>query len=163
YSPADLKKLLAAIDSADLASGCRSEPVPAWLGWLGRVYRIAVRLIVGIQLEPRAGWRGWSAWGEGVRGRLSFGLRLWDVPSAFKLFRRSVLERVPMQSDGDFVHTELLAKANYMGCLMAEVPIGDLPGAFRGVAEPPPVGVHSATEARQVFRRPCFEVPQMNA
>jgi hypothetical protein len=156
YPPADLKKLLAAIDAADLVTGCRTDPVPAWLDWLGRVYRIFVRVLVGIQLEPRPGWRSWAAWREGVRLRLSFGLRLWDVPSAFKLFRRSVLDRMPIQSDGDFVHAELLAKANFLGCLMAEVPIGRLPGTFRGVAEPPPAGVSRAADVQRVFRRPEF-------
>jgi hypothetical protein len=53
----------------------------------------------------------------------------------------------------------LLAKANFLGCYMAEVPIGRLPGTFRGVAEPPPAGVDRAAEARRVFRRPVFAPP----
>ena len=145
YPPTDFKKLLSAIDTADLATGCRTDPVPAWLGWLGQVYRIFVRVLVGIQLEPRPGWLGWAAWREGARLRLLFGLRLWDVSSAFKLFRRSVLDRIPIQSDGDFVHAELLAKANFLSCLMAEIPIGRLPGTFRGVVEPMLENMHNGT------------------
>src|SRR5205085_10646759 len=70
YPPADLKKLLAAIDGADLATGSRTDPVPTWLKWAGRVYRVFVRVLVGVQLEPRPGWRGWGAWREGTRLRL---------------------------------------------------------------------------------------------
>ena len=156
YPPADLAKLLHAIGAADLVSGCRTDPVPQWLRRSDTAYRVLARVLFGVELEARPGWRGWAAWREGVRQRLLFGLRLWDTPSAYKLFRRSVLERIPIQSDGDFVHAELMAKANFLGCLMAEVPIGRLPGAFRGAPEPPPPGVTRAAEARRVFRRPLF-------
>ncbi len=159
YPPADLTKLLEVIDSVDLASGCRTDPVPRWMRWAGAVYRLLVRVVFGIHLDARPGWRGWDAWRRGVRLRLLFGLRLWDVPSAFKLFRRSVLERIPIQSDGQFVHAEILAKANFLGCLMAEVPIGRLPGHFRGVPELTPAGVDEATELWRVFRDPRFVHP----
>ena len=86
-----------------------------------------------------------------------FGLRVWDPDCAFKLFRRSILESIPIQSNGTFVHAELLAKANFLGCLMAEVPIGRLAGAFKGVAEPPPAD--GWRDARSVFRRPEFAAP----
>ena len=33
-------------------------------------------------------------------------------------------ERIPIQSDGLFVHTEIIAKANFMTLWMDEVPIG---------------------------------------
>jgi glycosyltransferase involved in cell wall biosynthesis len=159
YPPSDLTKLLEAIDAADLVTGCRSDPMPAWLRRVGRVYRVFVRVIFGMQPEARPGWRGWRAWWRGLRLRLQFGLRVWDVPCAFKLFRRSVLERFPIQSDGEFVHAELLAKANFLGCLMDQRPIGRLPGNFRGVPEPPAPGADHATEARRVFRRPEFRSP----
>jgi glycosyltransferase involved in cell wall biosynthesis len=157
YPPTDLKKLLEAIDASDLVSGCRAGPVPAGMKALGRVYRFLLWVFVGLRPEPRPGWRGWREWWRGVKLRLLFGLRLWDVPSAFKLFRRTVLDRIPIQSDGEFVHAEILAKANYLGYLMCEVPIGRLAGHFRGVPEPPPPGAEFAAEVRRVFRRPEFQ------
>jgi glycosyltransferase involved in cell wall biosynthesis len=157
YPPADLAKLLEVIDSADVVSGCRTDPVPGWLRRLGTVYRVVVRVVVGTHPEPRPGWRGWRAWWQGVRLRLLFGLRLWDPTSAYKLYRRSVLDRIPIQSDGEFAHAEILAKANFLGYLMAEVPIAQLGGAFRGVAEPPIP--RTAGDARRVFRRPEFTPP----
>ena len=77
-----------------------------------------------------------------------------DVPSAFKLFRRTILDRIPIQSNGSFVHAEILAKANFLGCLMAEVPIGRLGGSFRGVPEP--ALSNEAADRRLVFRNPTF-------
>jgi glycosyltransferase involved in cell wall biosynthesis len=156
YVPADLKKLLDAIDAVDLVTGVRTDPVPGWMRKLGAAYRVLVRVVFGVQLEPRAGWRGWAEWWRAVWLRVLFGLRVHDVPCAFKLFRRSLFDRLPIQSDGEFVHAEILAKANFLGCWMSEVPIGRLGGAFRGVAEPPPAGVSYAAEARRVFRDPKF-------
>ena len=56
--------------------------------------------------------------------RLVFGVHLLDTDGAFKLFRREVFDRIPIQSDGPFVHVEILAKANFLTCWMDEIPIG---------------------------------------
>jgi glycosyltransferase involved in cell wall biosynthesis len=154
YAPSDVTKLLEVIDAADLVSGCRTEPVPAWLQRVDILHRLLARVAFGVSPESRPGWRGWGAWREALKLRLLFGVRVWDPTSAYKLFRRSVLDRIPIQSNGEFVHVELLAKANFLGCLMAEVPIGRLAGNFKGVPEPP--ATESAGDARRVFRRPVF-------
>src|SRR5438552_1985035 len=143
------------------------EPIAnAWLRELrriGRVYRLIVRIVLGIHREPLAGWRGWAEWRRAVWLRLLFGLRLADVPCAFKLFRRAVFDRLPIQSDGQFVHAEMMAKANFLGCLIGEVPIGRLGGNFRGVAEPEPPGASFAAEARRVFRHPPVTRPPVES
>jgi glycosyltransferase involved in cell wall biosynthesis len=154
YPPADIAKLLAVIDEADLVSGCRTDAVPHWLQRCDAVHRLIARVVFGVAPEPRPGWRGWGPWRQATKLRFLFGLRLWDPMSAYKLFRRSVLDRIPIQSSGEFVHAELLAKANFLGCLMAEVPIGRLAGNFKGVPEPPLAD--NASDARRVFRRPEF-------
>lgn len=154
YPPSDIAKLLQVIDNADVASGARTDTTPNWLRRLDAVRGVIARVVIGSPSEGRPGWRGWRAWCQSVRLRLLFGLRLWDVTSAFKLYRRSVLERIPIQSNGDFVHAELLAKSNFLGCMLAEVPIGRLAGSFRGVAERPVTS--SSSDARRVFRRPEF-------
>jgi glycosyltransferase involved in cell wall biosynthesis len=159
YVPADLRKLLGVIDAADVANGARTDPMPARMRRVGAAYRLIVRVVLGIHLEPKPGWYGWPAWRRAVALRCFFGLRTHDAESAYKLFRRSVFDRLPIQSDGPFAHAEILAKANFMGCLIAEEPVGRLAGAFRGAAEASPPGVSFAAEARRVFRDPAFAPP----
>jgi hypothetical protein len=98
YQPADLGRLLEVIDKVDLVSGYR-----VWQSPRGRHF-----------------WRQ-----HAYRGllRLLFGLRLMDVNCSLKLFRRSIFARLPIQSEGPFVHAEILAKANFLGCMMTEVPV----------------------------------------
>jgi glycosyltransferase involved in cell wall biosynthesis len=98
YQASDLGRLLELIDKVDLVSGYR----------------------VGRSRRERHLWRTYAR-----RGLLHFlfGLRLKDVDCPFKLFRRSIFARIPIQSDGPFVHAEILAKANFLGCLMTEVPV----------------------------------------
>jgi glycosyltransferase involved in cell wall biosynthesis len=154
YQPADLNKLLGVIDTAHVVSGCRTDPMPPNLRTMGSVYRGAVRVLFGLPLEPRPGWYGWQAWQRSVADRWIYALKMHDVPCAFKLFRKSTLDSIPIQSDGNFVHAEILAKANFLGQLIAEVPIGRLGGAFKGAPEPP-IASESA-DRRRVFRSPLF-------
>ena len=96
YEPSDLKALLDVIDPIDIAAGFR----------------------VRAATKSR---RGWGRWFYDRMVRFIFGVRLRDVDCMFKLFRRSVFARIPIQSKGGFVHAEILAKANFLGCLMTEV------------------------------------------
>ncbi len=132
YTPSDLGKLLDRIGDTDpilgrrldAVSGCRTgRPVPAAWRAVGFVFRLFCRAALGLKLDPLPGWlgfrehlRSWAAW-------VVFGDPLTDPNSAFKLFRRSVLKRFPVQSDGDFVHVELVAKATFTICLMDELPL----------------------------------------
>src|SRR5947209_7296668 len=102
YQPQELGKLLEMIDHVDLVTGIRvwQQNRPAW--------------------SPRDWWSRLAL-------RLVFGLRLKDADCAFKLFRRSIFARIPIQSDGAFVHAEILAKANFLGCMMAEVEVSYAP------------------------------------
>jgi hypothetical protein len=154
YPPGDVKKLLDAIDTAHVVSGCRTDPMPENMRRWGRWYRGALRVLFGLSLEPRPGWQGSAAWRRAIVDRVVYGLRLADTMSAFKLFRKDALDRIPIQSDGDFVFAELLAKANFMGMLIAEVPIGKLGGTFKGLIES---RISSqAVDRRRVFRTPRF-------
>jgi hypothetical protein len=48
------------------------------------------------------------------------GVPLTDIHSGFKLFRRSLFDRFPLQSDGDFAHAEIFAKLTFLTVLVAE-------------------------------------------
>jgi glycosyltransferase involved in cell wall biosynthesis len=62
-----------------------------------------------------------AAWGLLVR--FLFGLRVRDIDCAFKVFRRPVLDAIPIQSIGAFVNTEILVRAQAMGASIRQVPV----------------------------------------
>jgi hypothetical protein len=128
YVPADLGHLLKVIDRVDLATGYRLIP------FRQRRQRFA-----------RATYR-WLL-------RMLFGLRVRDADCHYLLARRSIFRRIPIQSDGDFAHVEILAKANFLGCLMTDVPV-----SYRaeGDVSASPWRRHVLGELRQVFSRPDF-------
>ena len=74
-------------------------------------------------------WHGGAAFRHRLRARWIYGVPLADVNSCFKLFRTAFLKRFPIQSDGDFVHTELVAKATFLTSIMDEVPLTPKPDA----------------------------------
>lgn len=157
YQPVDLKRLLDAIDPVDLVSGCRQGlATPGWLRVLGVLYRWLLWLLFGVYEEPLTVWPGWRGYGIHRLVRLFFGVRIVDVGSEFKLFRRAVFTRIPLQSDGTFVHVEILAKANFLGRLMAEEPISYRPSPNDTTVAKPLIDRQVLAEARRVFRDPDF-------
>jgi glycosyltransferase involved in cell wall biosynthesis len=93
YSAGDLPLLLELIDKADVVSGCRRSK--------SRLKRFLQRL---------------------PASKL-FGVRLNDVSSHFRLYRREIFKRIPIQSKGCFADVEILAKANFLDCILSEVDI----------------------------------------
>ena len=85
--------------------------------------------------------------------RWVFGIRLADSSCPFKLFRRSVFDHLPVQSRGDFVHTEIVAKANFLGSILAEVPVEYHRG---GTPAPDP---YWKDDMRLIFKAPDFGPP----
>jgi glycosyltransferase involved in cell wall biosynthesis len=61
------------------------------------------------------GWR--------ILVRAVFGLRIRDIDCAFKVFRRPVLDALPIASIGAFVNTEILLRARRAGFRIREVPV----------------------------------------
>ena len=105
-------------------SGCRSGlPAPAFWKVIGRIYRNFLRVSLGFKPEPLPGWlglrnhcRSWWLW-------LTMGVPLVDVSSGLRIYRRELLDRIIIQSDGDFAHAEVIAKLTFLGTLIAEVPL----------------------------------------
>ena len=60
-------------------------------------------------------------WGGLVR--VLFDLPVRDIDCAFKVFRREVLDAIPIESIGAFVNTEILARARAAGFEIKQVPI----------------------------------------
>jgi hypothetical protein len=159
YDPAGLALLLAGIDRSHLVAGFRGGrrvPWPWRLLGLGRW--VAARLLFG-QAPPRLpGWLGWRGHLAAWLARPLFGVRVRDVGCPFRLFRREILNRAPVQSDGDFAHVEFLAKVNFASCVLDEVvlparaPLGPAGGGrLRQLVR----------EAGRVFSHPDFGPPQL--
>lgn len=162
YTPHDLYGMLDRIElrdeilgkQADLISGARrgrkAPLVAQGVGWLWRTFW---RLFAGMKTEPAETWPGFRGRLYGAFVGWVFGVPMADVGSTFKLFRTDFLRRVPIQSDGDFVHTELVAKATFLTSIMDEVPLTPLPD------EPVPRGNVSWGELMRVFSHPEFAHP----
>jgi glycosyltransferase involved in cell wall biosynthesis len=130
FPPEDVRRLLGDIDQVHLAAGYRvSRPVPVLLRVLGWGYRFLLWVALAHTVEPLPGWLGWGAWAAYLRTRLLFGVRVRDVCCPFRLYRREVFDRLPIQSDGAFAHVEVLAKANFLGRVMTETAVRHQPPA----------------------------------
>jgi glycosyltransferase involved in cell wall biosynthesis len=156
FEPGDLSRLLERIDQVDLVTGVRVwRPVPGWLRGLGLLYRLIARIVFGIPMQRRGVWLGWSGYPRRWLARWVFGLRVQDAECLLRLYRRSILPRLVVQSDGPFAQIEILAKANFLGHLMDEVPVTYHPRAKGSIAD---LDLHDPfwSEAYRVFSAPDF-------
>lgn len=147
------------IDHVHLMSGFRAGvPMPGYLRAVGWVWRILCRIVFSYGPTPLPGWLGWRRTFGAQLARTFFGVRYHDPTCPFRLLRRDILGRIPLQSDGPFAHVELLAKANFLGCVMGEEQSLDVkPPAYRGDAGA------IWTDARRVFNHPDFGPPALPA
>jgi glycosyltransferase involved in cell wall biosynthesis len=121
YRPNDLEKLLKHIDQVHLISGYRAgRPVPLFLRAAGLFWRVVCRVLLSYKPERLPGWLGWKGHAGRMLVRVLFGVRYHDVACPYRLFRRDILPRIPIQSHGSFAHVELLAKANALGHYLGE-------------------------------------------
>jgi glycosyltransferase involved in cell wall biosynthesis len=65
--------------------------------------------------------------------RVAFGLRVKDVNFCFKLFRRSLLERIALRSEGSFIDAEFLIRARNAGATLIQIGVDYFPRT-RGVS-----------------------------
>ena len=98
FDLAQLRDLLAHAPDYDIVAGYRSPRRDPW-----------PRILIA------------AVWGGMVRS--FFGLRVNDIDCAFKLFRRRVVETIPLASVGAFINTELLVRAQASGFRIHQVPV----------------------------------------
>lgn len=68
-----------------------------------------------------------NMWGWKIVIRLMLGLRTKDVDCAFKLFRREVIEKITIKSQGATFSAELIFKIKNMGYKILELPVSHYP------------------------------------
>jgi len=87
-----------------------------------------------------------NAFGWNLLIRLLFGYLCRDIDCRFKLFRRSILDQIQIESDGALIDTEFLSKARRLGYRIAEVPVTHRP---RAAGEPTGANLHVIFKAFQ--------------
>jgi len=81
-------------------------------------------IVAGYRSPRRDPWiRRVIAWAWGTVVRLLFDLPVRDIDCAFKVFRREVLDEIPIESIGAFVNTEILARARAAGFAIKQIPV----------------------------------------
>jgi glycosyltransferase involved in cell wall biosynthesis len=109
FTPADnqfdfneIRRLLAAMNAADIVSGWRQHDQDNFMRKLNRF--------------------GWNA-----LIRLLFGYLCRDIDCGFKVFKRNLLDHIHIESNGAMIDTEMLAGAKARGYRIAEAPVTHLP------------------------------------
>jgi glycosyltransferase involved in cell wall biosynthesis len=157
YRPEDMPRLLQVIDPVHCVTGYRAgRPVPLLWRAVGLCSRLLCRVILSAAPPPLPGWLGWRGHAAALLARVGFGVRNRDVLCPYRLIRREIFARIPIQSNGPFAHVEILAKANFLGCIMAEdVPLGDAGRSVKAEPRDGP-GENFFRDCRRVFDRPDF-------
>jgi hypothetical protein len=128
------------------------------LKWINDVHLVAGYRVCG----KRASRKSWGDWAYRWMARWIFGVQLRDAGCLLVLARRSIFERIPIQSHGPLAHVEVVAKANFLGCMLTEVAVPyppDLREAPLG-----DTGVRQMLkEARRLFFHPDFGPPFLPA
>lgn len=68
-----------------------------------------------------------NAWGWKTLVRMVLGVKVRDIDCAFKIFQRSVFDRIQIRSVGAMVNTEILAQAMSFGMRIHEVKVSHYP------------------------------------
>jgi glycosyltransferase involved in cell wall biosynthesis len=106
--PIDLEEVPRAVrlleyQQADVVAAYRHDRTSE--GWLRTIYTFAYNHLI----------------------RILFGLKVRDVNFAFKLFRRSVLSKFPLKSNGSFIDAEFLLRARKAGCPIIQIGLDYFP------------------------------------
>ena len=168
YQPSDLGKMLRKradpnkpdleIDQVHIMTAARGGGRTPWPWRLaGMLWRLLCRVLFTQAPERLPGWLGWKRHLARILVRMLFGVRYHDVACPFRLHRRAIFTRIPLQSDGAFVHIEILAKANYLGHIMGEeVPLepGYYPPMWKKISHEE--WDQMRIDARRVLTQPDF-------
>jgi len=93
--------------------------------------REGVDVVNGFKVNRADPWfRRLIGWGYNLAARFAFGLKVRDVDCDFRLLRRSVLEKVKLESDTGIVCVEMMKKIQDAGFRVEEVPVRHFPRLY---------------------------------
>ncbi|MGH9205235.1 MAG: glycosyltransferase family 2 protein, partial [Acidimicrobiales bacterium] len=99
------------------------EELALLLAWVDRA-----DVVAGFRKVRHAPFmRRLNAWGWNRLVRLLFYVPVRDIDCAFKLFRRTVLERIDIESRGAMINTEIMVKLARGGSAIVEVGVTHFP------------------------------------
>jgi glycosyltransferase involved in cell wall biosynthesis len=106
YNPLDLSRLVAALTAGvDVVNGYKiSRGDPLYRRIIGRLYHHFTRI--------------------------AFGFRLRDVDCDFRLIRRQIFERIPLESETGVICVEMVKKFQDAGYVFAEAPVNHYPRPY---------------------------------
>ena len=121
-------------------------------------------LVLGIrrfEQEPPADVSRTSLWATKLANRLLsttagllFGCRIGDIMSGYKMFRRTLFEALPLESDGFEIEVEMVARALRRHATVAQVPVTYRP---RGYADGKKIRWrHSARIVSRLLKYRCL-------
>lgn len=129
FRVSEIEKLFSKIDSCDVVTGYRLSRRDNWF--------------------RRTGGDFWHAF-----VRVALGVPVRDVDCGFKLYRRRVLEGLPIESNHVFVHAEILARIRKKGKRIQEIGVTHYPRtAGRASATTPAKLLKSLGEALRLYGR----------
>ena len=164
YRPADLRKMLDQIDKVHLIGAYRAgQPVPVFWRVVGGIGRLLGRIVLNYPTPALPGWLGWKRHAGRFLARLVFAVHNEDVGCPYRLLRREILEKMPLQARGPFVHVEMLAKATFLGHYLGEeILLGDRAHPFP-FQERDEAGDGVFADAWHLFNHPEFGPPKPRA
>jgi hypothetical protein len=135
----------------------RPADLAPMLKWIDEVH-----LVAGYRVSADASADSFrSSWVMRRLAKTVFGVHISDLGCLFALARRLIFARIPVQSNGTFAHTEILAKANFLGCLMTETPV-KFSGSQVGSSPWPGDRQQMRAEIMRLFRSPDFGPVEAN-
>ena len=114
HAPEDLPALLAALTSGTTAGGGGADVV------------LGSRYVQGGQVLNWPAYRNWISRGGNLYSRLALGVSIRDITGGYRVFRREVLETLPLDrvaSQGYCFQVDLAWRALQAGFRVVEVPI----------------------------------------
>jgi len=85
-------------------------------------------IVIGYRINRKDNFiRRFNAWSWHILIRLLFGLNIRDVNCAFKLFRRGVMKKINIESEGAMINAEILAHAKMYGFSIKQIGVCHYP------------------------------------